>query len=64
MAFENSVLRMIFGFKGEKVRGDWRKLYNDEIYDFSSSNIIRGDKIPTKEMGGACGTQWKKKNAG
>jgi hypothetical protein len=37
---ENSVnvsevrfLRKIFGFKGEEVRGDWRKLHKEEPHD-------------------------------
>jgi hypothetical protein len=39
---ESRVLRRIFGSKGEKVRGDWRKLDNDGLYHFySSPNIIR-----------------------
>jgi hypothetical protein len=39
--FDNRVLRKIFGLKSEKVRGDWRKLHNNEIYVCSSStNII------------------------
>jgi hypothetical protein len=30
-AFENSVLRRIFGPKRNEVRGEWRKLYNEEL---------------------------------
>jgi hypothetical protein len=30
--FENRMLRRIFGRKGEKVAGYWKRLDNDEIY--------------------------------
>jgi uncharacterized membrane protein len=32
-AFENGVLRRIFGPKRDEVRGDWRKVINKELYD-------------------------------
>jgi hypothetical protein len=31
--FENRVLRRIFGPKREEVRGDWRKLHNEELHN-------------------------------
>jgi len=31
--FENRVLRGIFGPKRDKVTGEWRKLYNEELND-------------------------------
>jgi hypothetical protein len=31
--FENRVLRRIFGSKKDKVTGEWRKLYNEELND-------------------------------
>jgi hypothetical protein len=31
--FENTVLRKVFGPKGDKVTGDWRKLHNEELHD-------------------------------
>jgi hypothetical protein len=31
--FENRVLRRIFGFKGEKVAGGWRRLHNEELHN-------------------------------
>jgi hypothetical protein len=37
--FENSVLRRIFGIKGEEVRS-WRKLHNDEPHSLCSSLCI------------------------
>jgi hypothetical protein len=40
--FENRVLRRIFGPKRDEVRGEWRKLCNEEFIDlYSSPNIIR-----------------------
>jgi hypothetical protein len=41
-AFENRVLRGIFGSKTDEVTREWRRLHNEELYDlYSSSNIIR-----------------------
>jgi hypothetical protein len=40
--FENRLLRRIFGSKRDEVRGDWRKLHNEELHNlFSSPSIIR-----------------------
>jgi hypothetical protein len=32
-AFENKVLRRVFGSKGDEVTGEWRKLHNEELND-------------------------------
>jgi hypothetical protein len=37
--FENRVLRRIFGPKRDDVRGDWRKLHNEELHNLY--NIVR-----------------------
>jgi hypothetical protein len=41
-AFENRVLRGVFGPKRDEATGEWRKLLNEELNDsFSSTNIVR-----------------------
>jgi hypothetical protein len=41
-AFENRVLRRIFGPKRAEIIGGWRKVHNEKLYKFySSPNIIR-----------------------
>jgi len=40
--FKNRVLRRIFGPKRDGVRGDWRKLHNEELNDsYFSPNTVR-----------------------
>jgi hypothetical protein len=40
--FENRVLRRIFGPKLDEVRGEWRKLHNEELQNlYSSLDIVR-----------------------
>jgi hypothetical protein len=34
--FENRMLRRIFRFKMDEVRGEWRRLHNKELYDVYS----------------------------
>jgi hypothetical protein len=46
--FENRVLRRIFGPKRDEVRGEWRKLHNEELHDLYSPSIIR--IIKTRRM--------------
>jgi len=39
--FENIVLRKIFGPKRNEIKGEWKKLHNEELSDLlSSPNII------------------------
>jgi hypothetical protein len=40
--FENKVSRSIFGPRRDEVKGDWRKLHNEELNDlYVSPNIVR-----------------------
>jgi hypothetical protein len=56
-AFENMVLRRIYGPKRDKVTEEWRRLHNKELNDLYSSptQYCAGDKIEKNEMGWACG---------
>jgi hypothetical protein len=50
--FENRVLRGIFDPKRDKVRGEWRKLHNEELNDlYSSPNVNQVKKSRMR-----CGT--------
>jgi hypothetical protein len=37
--FENRVLRRIFGLKRDEMTGEWRKLHNEELRDFSLRQV-------------------------
>ena len=40
--FENRLLRRVFGRKRDEVRGEWRKLHNEDVSDlYSLPNIVR-----------------------
>jgi len=53
--FENRVFRRVFGSKRDEVIGEWRKLHNEELRDFTLTEYYAGGKIEKSEMGGACG---------
>ena len=40
--FENMVLRRVFGPRRDEVKGEWRRLHNEELNGlYSSPNIVR-----------------------
>jgi hypothetical protein len=41
--FENTVLRRIFGRKINEVTGEWRKLHNEELHNFSLGKLSQGE---------------------
>ena len=44
--FKNMVLRRIFGLRRDELKGEWRRLHNEELNDFySSPNIVRVIKL-------------------
>jgi len=55
--FQNMVLRTIFGPRRGKVKGEWSRLYNEELNDLyvTLTQYCAGDKIEKNEMGWACG---------
>jgi len=40
--FENRVLKRIFGCKGDKVTGEWRKPQNDELMIYAPYPVLFG----------------------
>jgi hypothetical protein len=62
-AFENRVLRRIFGPKGDEVIGGWRKLHNEELHDlYSSLSIIRIIRLRRMRWAGHVTRMGEKRN--
>jgi hypothetical protein len=56
--FENTVVRRIFGPKGDEVTGEWRKLHSGELHNlYCSANINRQIKSRGRDMRQA----WKRR---
>ena len=52
-AFENKVLRKIFGAKKDEITGEWRKLHNAELHAlYSLPNIIKNLKSTRQRWAG------------
>jgi hypothetical protein len=41
-AFKNRVMRNIFGHKRDELRGYWRRVHDEKLYDFYSHQILFG----------------------
>jgi hypothetical protein len=50
--FENRVVKKIVGPKRDEIEGDWRRLHNEGLCDFTPHRILFGDQIKNNEMGG------------
>jgi hypothetical protein len=65
-AFENRMLRRIFGPKKDEVTGEWRKLHNEELRDLYSSpstSIIRIIKSRRMRWAGHVARMGERRNA-
>jgi hypothetical protein len=62
--FENRVLRRIFGPKRDEMKGEWRRLHNEELNDlYSSPNTIRIIKSRRVRLAGHVARMGKQKGA-
>jgi hypothetical protein len=57
--FGNRLLRRIFGPKRDEVKGGWRKLHNEELYNLYSSPSYN-DQVKENDVGMACSTNGEK----
>jgi hypothetical protein len=62
--FENRVLRRLFGPKRDEVKGEWRKLHNEELRVLNSSpSKIRVIKSRKMRWAGHIAGVWEKRKA-
>jgi hypothetical protein len=53
--FENRAVRKIFGPKGKKMAGGWKRQHNEERHNLNSSaNIIMAIKSRRRRWAGTC----------
>jgi hypothetical protein len=50
--FENGAMRGIFGPKRDEIKGELRKLHNEELINLYCSSNYSGDQKEKNEMGG------------
>jgi hypothetical protein len=63
-AFEDRVLRRIFGPKRDEVTGEWRKVHNEELCNWTSSlSIIRMIKSRRMRLAGHVARVGERSNA-
>jgi hypothetical protein len=63
-AFQNRVVKRIFGPKRDEVIGGWRKLHNEELHSlYSSPSIIRMIKLRRVRWAGHVTVNGEKGNA-
>jgi hypothetical protein len=59
--FEDSLLRRIFGPKGDEVTGDWRKLINKKFLNlYLSPSITRMMKSRSMKWAGHVARIWRR----
>jgi hypothetical protein len=58
--FENRVLRRIFGPKRDEVRGEWRKLHNEELH-ILYSKYHQADQVNENGVGGDMRLAWERR---
>jgi hypothetical protein len=61
--FENRVLRRIFGPKRDELTRKWRKLYNEELNDINSANIVQRIKTSLIKRAGHVANKGKRRGA-
>ena len=62
-AFENRVLRRMFGAKRDEVTGEWRKLHNEELNDlYCSPNVIAVNKSRRMRWAGHVACMWERRD--
>jgi len=45
MVFENRVMRRVLGPMRDEVKGDWRRLHNEDLHEISSSPCFSDNQI-------------------